>query len=76
MVKAGGLINAAEELAPGGYRPERAEAAVRRIFDTTAAVLAIAGAEGVTTAEAAEQLAERRIADVARVRQIRTTFPL
>jgi valine dehydrogenase (NAD+) len=76
VVNAGGLINIAEELAPGGYRPERAEAAVRRIFDTTAAVLAAAGSEGCTTAEAAEQLAERRIADVARVRQIRTCFPL
>lgn len=74
VVNAGGLINIAEELAPGGYRPERAEAAVRRIFDTTAAVIAIAESEGVTTAEAAEQLAERRIADVARVRQIRTAF--
>ena len=75
VVNAGGLINIAEELAPAGYRPERAEAAIRRIFDTTAAVIAIAGSDGVTTAEAAEQLAERRIADVARVRQIRTSFP-
>jgi glutamate dehydrogenase/leucine dehydrogenase len=76
VVNAGGLINIAEELAPGGYRPQRAEAAVRRIFDTTAAVIAMADSEGVTTAEAAEQLAERRIADVARVGQIRTSFPL
>ncbi len=75
VVNAGGLINIAEELAPGGYRPERAEAAVRRIFDSTAAVLSLAEADGVTTAEAADRLAERRIEDVARVRQIRTSFP-
>ena len=75
VVNAGGLINIAEELAPGGYRPARAEAAVRRVFDTTAEVIAIAASEDVTTAEAAEQLAERRIADVTRVRQIRTSFP-
>ena len=74
VVNAGGLINIAEELVPGGYRAERAETAVRRIFDATAAVLALAEADGVTTAEAADQLAERRIDDVARVRQIRTSF--
>lgn len=72
VVNAGGLVNIAEELAPGGYRPERAEAAVRRIFDTTGSLLALAESDGVTTAEAADRLAERRIDDVARVRQIRT----
>ncbi|HWC12449.1 MAG TPA: Glu/Leu/Phe/Val dehydrogenase family protein, partial [Acidimicrobiales bacterium] len=75
VVNAGGLINIAEELAPGGYGPERAAAAVRRIFDTTAALLAMAETDGVTTAEAADRLAERRIDDVARVHHIRTSFP-
>src|SRR4051812_39186351 len=61
IVNAGGVINIAEELSIGGYHRERAYAAVRRIFDTTTAVLATAEVEGVTTAVAADRLAERRI---------------
>ena len=72
VVNAGGVINIAEELSPRGYHRDRAFAAVRRIFDTTAAVLATAEAEGVTTAEAADGLAERRIEAVGHVRHIRT----
>ena len=72
IVNAGGVINIADELSPSGYHRERAYAAVRRIFDTTGAVLDTAAAEGVTTAVAADQLAERRIAGLAHIRQIRT----
>jgi valine dehydrogenase (NAD+) len=71
VVNAGGIINIAEELSPTGYHPERAQAAVRRIFDTTAAVLEAAEAEGITTAEAADRRAERRIDAIGRVHQIR-----
>jgi glutamate dehydrogenase/leucine dehydrogenase len=61
VVNAGGLINLAEERAPGGYERERARAAIGRIFDTTAALLVRAEAEGITTAEAAGRMAEDRI---------------
>jgi valine dehydrogenase (NAD+) len=71
VVNAGGIINIAEELSPAGYHPDRALAAVRRVFDTTAAVLATAEAEGITTAEAADRQAERRIDAIGRVHQIR-----
>ena len=73
VVNAGGLINIAEELAPGGYHPELARAAVRRIFDTVTTLLDAADHAGVSTAEAADRLAEQRIAAVSAVRQIRTT---
>ncbi|HEX2273307.1 MAG TPA: Glu/Leu/Phe/Val dehydrogenase [Acidimicrobiales bacterium] len=73
VVNAGGVINIAEEMAPGGYRPDRALAAVRRIFDTTTALLARAAADGVSTAEAADRLAEQRVEELARVRLIRTS---
>ena len=43
-----GIINLAEELVPGGYQPGRARAALGRIFDTTAALLARAEADGIT----------------------------
>jgi leucine dehydrogenase len=72
VVNAGGVINIAEELV--GYHRERAYANVRRIFDTTLAVIEMAERDGVTTAAAAEQLAEHRIAALRRVNEIRT-FP-
>ena len=71
VANAGGLINIAEELAPGGYHPDLALAAVRRIFDTVTSVLRAAEAGGVTTAEAAERRAETRIAALSAVHQIR-----
>ena len=70
VVNAGGVINIAEEL--HSYHRERAYANIRRIYDTTTGVLARAAAEGITTAAAAEELAEGRIDAVARVRLIRT----
>ena len=71
VVNAGGLINIAEELAPGGYRPDRAHAAVRRVFDTVTSVLQTAEVDGVTTASAADRLAEHRIAALSAVHHIR-----
>ena len=71
VANAGGLINIAEELAPGGYHPELAEAAVRRIFDTVTTVLETADRAGISTAEAADRMAEQRIAAVSAVHQIR-----
>ena len=72
VVNAGGLVNIAEELSPRGYHRDRAYAAVARIFETTGMVLDTAEAEGITTAEAAERIAERRMDELARVHQIRT----
>jgi glutamate dehydrogenase/leucine dehydrogenase len=70
IVNAGGVINIAEELV--GYHRERAYAHVRRIFDTTLAVIAAAEREGTTTAAAADRLAEARMADIGRVGLVRT----
>jgi valine dehydrogenase (NAD+) len=72
VANAGGIINIAEELSPNGYHPERARASVRRIFDTTRLVLAAAESEGITTVEAADRMAERRMDEVGHVRRIRT----
>lgn len=71
VANAGGLINIAEELAPGGYHPDLALAAVRRIFDTVTSVLQAAEEDGVTTAEAADRRAQHRIAALSAVHQIR-----
>jgi glutamate dehydrogenase/leucine dehydrogenase len=72
IVNAGGIVNIAEELSPGGYQRERAYDRVRRIYDTTTAVLQAATAEGITTAAAAEHLAERRIDALGGLGHIRT----
>ena len=71
VVNAGGLINIAEELAPGGYHPGLARAAVQRIFDTLISVLSAAEEDGVSTAEAADRRAQDRIAALSAVQQIR-----
>jgi glutamate dehydrogenase/leucine dehydrogenase len=72
VVNAGGVINIAEELSPKGYHRERAYAAVRRIYDTTLAVFDAAKQGGVSTAEAAQRIARRRMEAISHVHQIRT----
>jgi leucine dehydrogenase len=62
VVNAGGIINIAEEWAPGGYSLDNARAAAAGIEHTTAEVFRIASAEGITTARAADELGRRRIA--------------
>jgi glutamate dehydrogenase/leucine dehydrogenase len=69
VVNSGGIINVAEELK--GYDRDRAEGEVRRIFDTTSAVLATAAAESISTVDAAARIAERRLDEVGRVNLIR-----
>jgi leucine dehydrogenase len=59
VVNAGGVINIAEE--KDGYDRDRADERIRGIHDTVLRVLDLAEAEGITTAAAADLLAERRI---------------
>ncbi len=66
VVNAGGLINVANELE--GYNTDRATQAVHGIHDITTRIFEIARDEGITTAEAADTLAERRIAALQRVK--------
>jgi valine dehydrogenase (NAD+) len=68
VVNSGGVIQVADELA--GFNFVRARAATGRIFTSTAKVLSIADAEGVPPSVAADRMAERRMADVGRLRGI------
>jgi len=61
VVNAGGVINIADELRPGGYDRSRATAAVERIAGNLTRVLEVARDEAITTELAAERVAERRI---------------
>jgi valine dehydrogenase (NAD+) len=68
VVNAGGVIQVADEI--DGFNFERAKARATRIYDTTRQILRLADAEGVPPAVAADRLAERRMADVGRLRMI------
>jgi leucine dehydrogenase len=69
VVNAGGIINIAEELR--GYNQQRAEEGLRRVYDNILAVFERAAADGITTAAAADRLAEARIEAVGRLGLIR-----
>ncbi len=68
VVNSGGLIAVADEV--HGYSEARARRRTMQIFDTTTTVLAVADDEGVPPGVAADRLAERRMAEVGRVRSI------
>lgn len=68
VVNAGGLIQVADELE--GFSFERAKARARKIYDSTLQVFHIADEDGVPPAVAADRLAERRMADVGRLRGV------
>ncbi|MFD9896138.1 Glu/Leu/Phe/Val dehydrogenase dimerization domain-containing protein [Amycolatopsis sp. NPDC059027] len=68
LVNAGGVIQVDDER--HGFDFERAKRKTTAIFDTTKAVYALAKSEGVPPATAADRLAERRMADVGRLRGI------
>jgi glutamate dehydrogenase/leucine dehydrogenase len=62
VANAGGVINIADETSPGGYDHTRAWQRVAGIEATMLGVFARAEADGVTPAEAADRLAEDRLA--------------
>jgi valine dehydrogenase (NAD+) len=71
LVNSGGLIQVADEL--HGFSFDRARARAAGIFDSTRQVFRIAAQDGVPPAVAADRLAERRIAEVGRLRGIWTS---
>jgi valine dehydrogenase (NAD+) len=68
LVNSGGVIQVADEL--DGFNFERARARTERIFVTAKKIFALADEEGVPPAVAADRLAERRMAEVGRLRGI------
>jgi valine dehydrogenase (NAD+) len=67
-VNSGGLVQVADEL--DGFSFDRAKARATKIYDTTKRVFEVAAEEGIATAVAADRIAERRMADVGRLRGI------
>ena len=62
IVNGGGVINAAEEMASGGYNKERALAKAANIYNILLQVFALAKERDILPYEAANALAEERIA--------------
>jgi valine dehydrogenase (NAD+) len=67
VVNSGGLIQVADEIE--GYSEPRARAKATEIFDTTRRIFRLAADEGVPPAVAADRLAERRMAEIGRLRR-------
>jgi len=68
VVNSGGVIQVADEI--GGFSFDRAKRKAAGIFATTQRVFQLSAKEGVPPAVAADQLAERRILEVGRLRQV------
>ncbi|WP_341718408.1 Glu/Leu/Phe/Val dehydrogenase [Micromonospora sp. FIMYZ51] len=68
VVNAGGVIQVADEIE--GFDFERAKLRATGIYDTTREILRLADTDGVPPAVAADRLAERRMADIGRLRTI------
>ncbi len=62
VINAGGIINVAVELLPGGYREEESYARIDRIPKALHEVFDLAEEQGLSTARAADMLAERILA--------------
>ena len=68
VVNAGGVIQVADEI--DGFSFERARTKASKIYDTTLEIFALATADGVPPAVAADRLAERRMSEIGRLRTI------
>ena len=69
LINAGGIINAAAEIGQQ-YNPDRSRQQTERIYEQMAAVLTTSSKKEISTARAADLLAERRLASVRGVRHV------
>ncbi len=70
VINAGGLINVANEL--DGYNQERAFKQAEGVYDILTSVFQIAKTEGVSTRQAADNLALQRIKEIGKVKSFYT----
>ena len=69
LINAGGIINAAAEIGQP-YNPDRSRQQTERIYEQMATVLTTSGKKEISTARAADLLAEERLASVRGVRHV------
>lgn len=66
LINAGGLINVSSEL--NGYNRDRAMRATEKIYDVTLEIFKTAKQQDITTQKAAMRIAEKRIADIGKLK--------
>jgi leucine dehydrogenase len=64
IVNAGGVMNVFTEFDDGGYTIGMAQSRAKQIYNTMQEVISISKEEGISTALAADRIAEKRILDV------------
>ena len=69
VINGGGVTNVAEEYAATGYSHDRAYARIGQIYDKLLTVLRIAREQNITTARAADVMAEQRIARLVQLKR-------
>ncbi|MDA8345841.1 MAG: leucine dehydrogenase [Thermaerobacter sp.] len=70
VANGGGVINVADEMHPDGYHKERAFSRVAQIYDRMREIFRIAREQGIAPHEAADHMAEERIARIAAVNRM------
>ena len=70
IVNSGGIINVEAELGDAGYSAERAREKTERIHEIMGSVIRTSQAEEISTAAAANRLAEERLNSIRRIRSI------
>ncbi|MCA8961538.1 MAG: Glu/Leu/Phe/Val dehydrogenase [Planctomycetes bacterium] len=63
VINAGGIVNVSVEVGEGGYDERTAVQKIENIYTALREVFQIARSEGITTAKAADHLAEQRLAE-------------
>ena len=74
IANSGGTIFDTDRFRKGGFQPERAWANVRRVYDRTLEVFAIADSAGIPYYKAADRIAEARIDAMNKVRLLDTNL--
>jgi leucine dehydrogenase len=69
VINSGGIINVEAEIGTT-YNPDRARERTERIYQTMARVIGISKQEEIPTSQAADRLAEERLASVRRIKNI------
>lgn len=69
IVNAGGIVNAAAEVGMA-YNPDRSRQQTERIYEIMGRVIQISKSEEISTAKAADRLAEERLASVRAIRNL------
>ncbi len=70
VINGGGVINVAEEFNPTGYNRDRAYSRVATIYDKLMKVFEIAEKQNISTAKAADVMAEERIAKIHQLKRM------